>query len=120
MDFELNDEQRGLVDSTKSLLTRRSSVTRARQLIDAAEGFDVELWRDGTELGWPALGIAESDGGLGQQVVESALVYAELGYGLGATPFIPVVVAADALAGSGSADRTKLLQLISEGSLIAS
>ncbi|MGE2834824.1 acyl-CoA dehydrogenase family protein [Mycobacterium sp. SMC-4] len=119
MDFELNDEQRGLVDSTKSLLTRRSSVTRARQLIDAPEGFDVELWKEGTDLGWPALGIAEGDGGLGQQVIESALVCVELGYGLATTPFIPVVVAADALAGSGAADKSKLLQLISEGSLIA-
>ncbi|MGE2734588.1 acyl-CoA dehydrogenase family protein [Mycolicibacterium vaccae] len=119
MDFELSDEQRGLVDSTRSVLVRRSSVTRARELIDAPEGFDVELWKDGADLGWPALGIPESDGGLDAQVIESALVCAELGYGLAATPFIPVAVAADALAGSDAEGKPKLLQMISEGSLIA-
>ena len=119
MDFELTDEQRGLIDSTRSLLTRRASVERARQLVDATEGFDADLWKDGTHLGWPALGIAERDGGLGQQVVDLALVCAELAHGLAATPFIPVSVAADAIATSAAEDKSKLLQLISEGSLIA-
>ncbi|MGE2714148.1 acyl-CoA dehydrogenase family protein [Mycolicibacterium litorale] len=119
MDFELTDEQRGLVDSTRALLTRRSSAVRARGLIDTADSFDAELWKDGVDLGWPALGIAESDGGLGQQTIDLALVCAELGYGLAATPFIPVAVAADALTTSTAENKSKLLQLISEGSLIA-
>ena len=119
MDFTLTVEQRGLVDSTRSLLTRRASVEHARRLIDSTEGFDADLWKDGTDLGWPALGIPERDGGLGQQVVDLALVCAELGHGLAATPFIPVSVAADALATSTAENKSKLLQLISEGSLIA-
>lgn len=119
MDFEPTEEQRGLVDSTRALLVRRSSVARARRLIDTADSFDAELWKDGVELGWSALGIAESDGGLGQQTVDLTLVCAELGRALAATPFIPVVVAADALSTSTAENKAKLLQLISEGSLVA-
>lgn len=119
MDFELTDEQSGLVDSTRSLLARRSSASRARDLIDSDEGFDVDLWRVGTELGWPALAVAEADGGLGQQSIDLALVAVELGRGLASTPFIPTVVAADALSRSDSEQSAKVLQSICEGTLTA-
>ncbi|MGE2692819.1 acyl-CoA dehydrogenase family protein [Mycolicibacterium pulveris] len=120
MDFELTDVQRGLADATRSLLTSRDSVARARDLIDGGQGFDVALWRQGAQLGWPALAIAEDDGGLGQQSADLALVAVELGYGLASTPFIPVIVAADALGRSQYGEKSKLLQSISEGTLIAS
>ncbi|MGV0658184.1 acyl-CoA dehydrogenase family protein [Mycolicibacterium pulveris] len=119
MDFELSDEQRGLVDSTRSLLTSKSSVDRARALIDGPEGFDAEVWRLGSQLGWPALSIPEADGGLGQLSIDLALVGIELGRGLAATPFIPTVVAADALSRAEGEPKSKVLQSISEGSLIA-
>ncbi|BBZ21645.1 acyl-CoA dehydrogenase family protein [Mycolicibacter hiberniae] len=119
MDFELTDEQRGIVDSTRSLLATKFPVETARNLIDTAHGFDPELWRRGTELGWPALGVAEDDGGLGQQTVELALVAAELGRGLGCVPFLPVVVAADALGRSDHAHRSALLPAICAGTVIA-
>ncbi|WNG89245.1 acyl-CoA dehydrogenase family protein [Mycobacterium sp. ITM-2016-00317] len=119
MNFELTDEQRGLVDSTRALLAKLHSVDRARGLLDGTEGFDAQLWDRGADLGWPALGIAENDGGLGQRPVDLALVAVELGYGLAATPFIPVVVTADAVSRSDVGDKDKLLQAISEGSLIA-
>lgn len=119
MDFELSDEQRGLVDSTRSLLTSKSSVDRARALIDGPEGFDAEVWRLGSQLGWPALAIPEADGGLGQLSIDLALMGIELGRGLAATPFIPTVVAADALSRAEGEPKSKVLQSISEGSLIA-
>lgn len=115
----LTDEQRGLVDSTRSLLTSMGSTTRARSLIDSDEGFDGELWLRGAELGWPAVAIAEAAGGLGLQSVDLALVAAELGHGLAATPFISTVVVADALDAGGHPEKAKLLQRISEGTLIA-
>jgi alkylation response protein AidB-like acyl-CoA dehydrogenase len=118
MDFELTDEQRGLVDSTRSLLASKSSIAKARELVVSGEGFDRELWRHGVELGWPALAIAERDGGLGQQSIDLALVAIELGYGLAATPFIPAVVAADALTTSAHGERSALLQSIADGTLI--
>lgn len=119
MDFELTDEQRGMVDSTRALLATKFPVETARQLIDTAHGFDPQLWRRGAELGWPALGVAEDDGGLGQQIVDLALVAAELGRGLASVPFAPVVVTADALSRSQHPNRSALLQGICDGTLIA-
>lgn len=120
MDFELTDEQRGLVDSTRSLLASKSPVSKVRELIDCECGFDAELWRRGAELGWPALAIAERDGGLGQQAIDLALVATELGRGLACTPFIPTVIAADALSRASCEQAPKLLHAIAEGSLVAS
>jgi len=119
VNFELTDEQRGLVDSTRSLLASESSVSRARALVDGEAGFDAELWRLGTELGWASLAIAEADGGLGQHSIDLALVAIELGHGLASTPFIPTVVAADALSRTEGEQNSKLLRSISEGALIA-
>lgn len=119
MDFELTDEQRGLVDSTRALLATKSPVSKVRELIDCERGFDAELWQRGAELGWPALAIAESDGGLGQQTIDLALVATELGRGLACTPFIPTVVTADALGRATYAQAPELLHAIAEGSLIA-
>lgn len=119
MDFELTDEQRQMVDSTRSLLANKSSVSRTRELVDNTAGFDDELWRYGTDIGWPALAIAEDDGGLGQQAIDLALIAVELGYGLATTPFVPTVVAAEVIGASHSPDRARILADIAEGSLVA-
>ncbi len=119
MNFELTDEQRGLVDSTRALLTSRSATGNARTLIDGGTRVDAELWRRGTELGWPALAIAEENGGLGQLCVDLALVAVELGRSLAATPFIPTVVAAAAL-GHGTGERnSELVAAIAAGTVTA-
>jgi alkylation response protein AidB-like acyl-CoA dehydrogenase len=120
VDFELTDEQRGLVDSTRSLLAAKCSVAGTRELIDSDAGIDADLWRHGAELGWPALAIAEEDGGLGQQAIDQALVAIELGRSLAVTPFIPNAVVADALGRSETEKKAKLLQGVSEGALSAS
>ncbi|BBX21690.1 acyl-CoA dehydrogenase [Mycolicibacter terrae] len=119
MDFELTEEQAGLVDSTRSLLTGKATSEATRRLIDSSDGFDGDLWRRGAELGWPALAIPESDGGLGQQSIDLALVAVELGRSLAATPFVPTVVVADAVARSDTAEKSKLLRAMAEGTLVA-
>lgn len=119
MDFELTDQQRGLVDSTRSLLTAKAPIERARKFAESEHRFDAELWRYGAELGWPALAIAEADGGLGQQAIDLTLVAVELGRALACTPFIPVVVAADVLGHSDHERKAELLQSIANGTLIA-
>lgn len=119
VNFELTDEQRGLVDSTRSLLASRSATGNARTLIDGDTRLDAELWRRGTELGWPALAIAEADGGLGQHGVDLALVAAELGRSLAVTPFIPTVVVADALGRSDNEQASQIVQSIAAGTVTA-
>ncbi|OBK73415.1 acyl-CoA dehydrogenase family protein [Mycobacterium sp. 1164985.4] len=115
MNFDLTDEQRGLIEVTRELLERHASVAAARALIDGPAGYDGQLWRKGAELGWPALAIPEEDGGLGQQVIEWALVAVELGRGLASTPFLPTVVVADAVTHSTVDGRADMLSALASG-----
>lgn len=115
MDFELTTEQRGLIDASRSLMAAKASMATTRSLIERSTGFDSALWGFGVDLGWPALGIPESDGGLGQQAIDLALVAIEQGRALVSTPFIPTVVVADAIRQSAFAGRAKLLHSLAEG-----
>jgi alkylation response protein AidB-like acyl-CoA dehydrogenase len=119
MDFTLTVEQRGLIDATRALLSSHGSLSATRRLADSGESFDRDLWRLGAELGWPALAVAESDGGLGQQLVDLALVAIEHGRSLAPSPFIPTVVAADALARSDIHDRAAMLSPFVDGTATA-
>ncbi|KUH70768.1 acyl-CoA dehydrogenase [Mycolicibacterium novocastrense] len=119
MNFDLTDEQRGLIEVTRELLERQSSVEAARALIDGPAGYDQQLWHKGAELGWPALAIPEADGGLGQQVIEWALVAVELGRGLASTPFLPTAVVADAVTRSTVEGRAELLSALASGTQTA-
>jgi alkylation response protein AidB-like acyl-CoA dehydrogenase len=98
MDFELTEEQRALQESTRGLLAAKATVEITRRLLDDGNDFDPGLWRQGAELGWPALAVAEEYGGLGQHLVELVVVGVEHGRFLLPSPFIPTVVVADAVA----------------------
>ncbi|ATD72287.1 MULTISPECIES: acyl-CoA dehydrogenase family protein [Gordonia] len=112
MDFELTDEQRAIRDSTRSLL--QSHPGAARAVADSPSGFDAGLWRQGTELGWSALAAPEDVGGLGQGVVDLALVAVEHGRFVTASPFMPTVAVLDALLRAGD-DHAALIDALVSG-----
>src|SRR5271165_2984024 len=108
MDFEFTDEQRALQESTRGLLGARAPVEATRRLIEAGEDFDAQLWQQGAQLGWPALAVAEHDGGLGQGLVDLVIVAVEHGRRVLPSPFIATVVVADAVARCAGAGRSQL------------
>src|SRR5262245_13605859 len=55
------------------------------------------------EQGWPAVALAEADGGLGLGEVEVAVLLEELGRHAAPAPFAPTVLALGALVGGGAA-----------------
>ena len=67
MALMLNDEQRMLRDSAADYLAQRAPVAALRRLRDELDpiGYDLEVWREVAELGWPAAVFPESEGGLG-------------------------------------------------------
>jgi alkylation response protein AidB-like acyl-CoA dehydrogenase len=100
VDFELSEEQLGLRDSTRRLLAASADVAATRKVIESGAGFDGSLWRKGADLGWPALALPEELDGFGQQLVDLAVVATEHGRAVLPSPFLPTVVAADAIATS--------------------
>ena len=92
MDFDFNDEQREIRDTAREILTKRSPLSRVRELAEAKTRDD-DLWKEICDLGWPGIAIAEEDGGQGLGMVELAILSEELGYACAAVPFLSNAVA---------------------------
>ena len=119
MSLLLNDEQRMLSDSAKEFLARRAPVAALRALRDRrdAHGYDPEVWREITALGWPAAVLPVECGGHGIGYLGLGAVFEEIGRHLSATPLLStVVLGAGLLAEAGSqAQRDAWLPRVAAG-----
>src|SRR5581483_5352839 len=98
------DEQKELRDTVRKLLKDKARLSAIREGADAPDGprFDRELWAQLAEMGLLALGVPEKYDGLGQTMVETSVVFEELGRGLYFGPFLATAgLAIPALLGSG-------------------
>ena len=69
--------------------------------MDAGGGLDRELWAAMSEQGWPAVALAEGEGGLGLGAVEVAVLLEEIGRHAAPAPVAATVLALEALASAG-------------------
>ena len=94
MSLLLNEEQRMLRDSAAEFLGARSPIAALRKLRDTrdARGWDEALWREITELDWPAAVLPEEHGGLGIGWAGLGAVFEQIGRTLAATPLLSTVV----------------------------
>ncbi|MDD0844077.1 isobutyryl-CoA dehydrogenase [Pseudomonas sp. Gutcm_11s] len=83
MDFEVNEEQRLLVDSARAFAARELAPHAADW--DREHHFPVEVIRRAAEQGYLALYIGEDDGGLGLSRLTSSLIFEQLAAGCVAT-----------------------------------
>ena len=83
MDFELNEEQRLLVDSARAFATRELAPHAADW--DREQHFPLEVIRRAAEQGYLGLYIGENDGGLGLSRLTSSLIFEQLAAGCVAT-----------------------------------
>jgi len=104
MDLLPTDEQSEIVATVRSQLESDFSLNDLAARDGEASIIDPGLWARCAELGWFALGLAESDGGIGYGLVEEALLFGELGAHCTPGPFLATVLAAHVTAASGSAE----------------
>lgn len=116
MNFSLNDEQRLLSESASRFVRDRYSLEARRTLIASDTGFDEDNWRHMAEMGWLALSIPESGGGLGGSTCDLAILMLELGRGCYLEPFISTAVLGAGLL-EGSPLGAELLPQVVEGTL---
>jgi alkylation response protein AidB-like acyl-CoA dehydrogenase len=122
--FDFTDEQDALRDTVRAVLERECPITVVREVVEktvagGTPDAPARLWQRMTELGWPALTIAEEQGGLGLGAVELALVIEELGRAVAPVPFLATVsqfVAAITEAGDQPARERFLRPVVAAGS----
>jgi alkylation response protein AidB-like acyl-CoA dehydrogenase len=90
MELEFSAEQDELRDSMRAVLTRESPVALARRVVDDGARPDA-LWATLTGLGWTALTIPETDGGIGLGMIEAGILAEEIGRVIAPGPLLATV-----------------------------
>jgi alkylation response protein AidB-like acyl-CoA dehydrogenase len=88
--LEFTPEQDELRDGVRTVLTGECPMSLVREVVEKGAAADA-LWSRMVALGWPALTVPESAGGLGMGAVELAVVVEELGRAVAPGPFVPTV-----------------------------
>ena len=117
MDFSLTEEQTALKDSLGKFIARDYSFDQRWKVIKAAEGWSRAHWNQLAEIGLMALPVAEADGGLGGNGVDTMVVMEQIGRGLVLEPYLGCVVLPAALlkAAATEAQRTALSETLASG-----
>ncbi|WP_176045531.1 acyl-CoA dehydrogenase family protein [Burkholderia sp. BCC1644] len=121
MDLALTDEQAMIRDAAAGVLAERSASADVRRALEQSAGRDDGLWATlAGELGWNALALPESAGGLGLGAVEQTVLMEQLGRRVACVPYFPTAcLAATALAGCDTPMASDWLAKIAEGACSA-
>jgi acyl-CoA dehydrogenase len=118
----LTEEQTMLRDSAREFLDKAAPVGQLRSLRDTGSetGFDAKTWQQMGEMGWPAIVIPESQGGLGFGYTGLGVVLQETGRSLTSSPlWSSGLVAASAILQVGNdGQQSELLPSIASGESI--
>jgi alkylation response protein AidB-like acyl-CoA dehydrogenase len=98
MNLAFSEDQRFIQDQANNFLQAQCTPMQVREILESDQTFHQALWQQMVDLGWPALSIPESYGGLGLGFLELCLIAEELGKALAPVPFLSsVVLATEAL-----------------------
>jgi alkylation response protein AidB-like acyl-CoA dehydrogenase len=112
MQPDLTDDQTLFRDTAVSFIEAELPVSRTRELHDDPRGYDPSWLRKSAELGWFAMMVQEADGGgsvSGAGLLDAAIIAEQMGRFVQPGPFIPMNVAAAAIAAEGSAAQREAL-----------
>jgi alkylation response protein AidB-like acyl-CoA dehydrogenase len=124
VDLELTEDQELFRETTAKFLERTSPLSTVREWAEKEPaGFPSSYWRQGAELGWTSLLVAEDHGGgsvSGHGLLDLALVAEEMGRWVSPGPLLGTNVAAAALSEFGTeAQRATYLPGLLTGEAIA-
>lgn len=93
-----------------------------RQVIEGTGllGAETYLWQQCLELGWLLTAIPEELDGLGLGNIGATAIHLELGKGLCGAPYLPAMLAAEALCQSTTDDKSGWLAKLTDGELMTS
>jgi acyl-CoA dehydrogenase len=120
MNFQFSDDAEALREQARRFLEDKAGRDKARAVMNSGDGHDAALWAEIVALGWTALRIPETHGGLGLSVLELCVLAEEVGRALAPVPFTSsVLLATEALLIAGTdAQKAKWLPKLADGSAI--
>ena len=91
MDFNFSEEQEMLRTLAKDFLTKECPKTKVRELEENEKGYDPQMWRMMTELGWAGLVFPEEYGGINASFMDLTILMEEMGRNILPGPFFSTV-----------------------------
>lgn len=117
MPYLYSDEQRQIREEVRRMLASTDGAATLRGLLEQSGAHDAAFWSSAREMGWTAMSVAESDGGLGLGPIDALIVAEECGRALGGASFLATgFAAAHALSATGASNA---LQAVASGDSIA-
>ncbi|MEO1988987.1 MAG: acyl-CoA dehydrogenase family protein [Martelella sp.] len=104
IDVETREAMEMIRDSAGGVASREE-FSRIRKLRYTNPGFERAVWREMCEMGWPAMRVAEADGGLGLGMLHYCALVEEMGRGLVPEPLVSAVLATSFLKGDALANQ---------------
>ncbi|EFV86216.1 acyl-CoA dehydrogenase [Achromobacter sp. SIMBA_011] len=119
MNFDLEDDQRALVDTLNRLVSKEYSFEQRQRYARHSLGWSPDVWNSLAEIGLLALPFSEEDGGLGGTPTDLMLAAQALGKGALLEPFISsIVLCGGALKyGASIEQRAQWIPRLADGSL---
>jgi len=113
-----SDEQAMLQDVAVNFCREKVSIGEVRRQIASDSGFDRELWKEISELGWLAVAVPEEFGGSALSLAEVVSIVEPMGRHLAGTPFVSTQLLIQGLLAGGSDElKGELLPKICEGAV---
>ncbi|MBI1260802.1 MAG: acyl-CoA dehydrogenase [Rhizobiales bacterium] len=121
MEFGLSEDQRMLQDSLGKLLEKCAPLDHVREIADQSKAYSATVWQALGELGVAGILVPEEHGGMGQTLLDAALIAEALGHHVAPSPFVAsCVMAPIALVEAGSpSQQAKYLPPLAAGEIIA-
>jgi alkylation response protein AidB-like acyl-CoA dehydrogenase len=116
-----HDDELALRDACREVLAKHGTSAQLRLVMDSDSGFDAAFWTLAADLGWTALAVPESLGGLGGSVGQLATVAEELGRAMQPGPLVQTLAVSHVLSRhrtDADGDADALLAAIAAGSAI--
>ena len=121
MDFNFNEEQQMVYDSTKKFFEKETSGTLLRELMEDDKGYSPEVWKKMAELGWMGLLFKEEYGGFEGSFLDFALILEGMGKSAMPSPFLSTVILTGLIIQDNGSEELKkeYLPKIAEGECIS-
>lgn len=119
MNFGFSEEQELLRAEVRKFLDQNAPLERVREITEAGDSTDPDLWARMAELGWVGLTIPEEHGGVGLDLETLLVVLEETGRSLFPSALISTVLAAKAIERFGNAEQqARWLPGLADGSKV--
>ena len=122
MNFDIDDDQVLLGETTRKYLEAEESRFRTRSRMETQETVDRAEWKVGAELGWTSMLIPPESGGgsiTDQPLLDLIVLAGELGRVLYPAPFLPTNVVADVITKWGDGRQKQVLPQLAAGDVFA-